>query len=41
MGGLPGKLFCENFEAHFLLRVVDAVDELRVELNDCELGAPQ
>lgn len=34
------KLSPENFETHSLLRAVDAVDELRDELNDGEFVTP-
>jgi len=34
------KLSPENFETHSLLRAVDAVDELRDDLNDGEYATP-
>ena len=34
------KLSPENFETHSLLRAVDAMDELRDDLNDGEDAAP-
>jgi len=34
------KLSSENFETHSLLRAVDAVDELRDDLNDGEHATP-
>ena len=34
------KLSPEHFETHSLLRAVDAVDELRDDLNDGEYAAP-
>jgi hypothetical protein len=34
------KLSPENFETHSLLRAVDAVDELRDDLNDGEYDTP-
>lgn len=34
------KLSSENFETHSLLRAVDAVDELRDDLNDGEYATP-
>ncbi|MBK7955695.1 MAG: hypothetical protein IPK02_18070 [Candidatus Accumulibacter sp.] len=34
------KLSPENFETHSLLRAVDAVDELRADLNDGEYVTP-
>ncbi|MCC4113861.1 hypothetical protein LLG90_00695 [Aromatoleum toluclasticum] len=34
------KLSLENFETHSLLRAVDAVDELRDDLNDGEYATP-
>ena len=34
------KLSPENFETHSLLRAVDAVDELRDDLNDGECATP-
>lgn len=34
------KLSPENFETHSLLRAVDAVDELRDDLNDGEHATP-